>query len=192
MFTNVSTMTTFEEGNYDDINAWRNGYKWSVNECLQLEREYDLLKMSVPDMALKHNRTLNAIMFKLQAEGLCSYNEAYIKTFGQNFIDEQIDKLNNLSATKYDEEEDVSEDEKNDDDDDDDDDYVPNLDESDDDDDDDDDLDEDLDDGSSKAYVFNQIKRIHTHLNNILSYFSNPSSKTSNKNKEQDEEEIVF
>lgn len=172
MFTNVSTMTTFEEGNYDDINAWRNGYKWSVNECLQLEREYDLLKMSVPEMALKHNRTLNAIMFKLQAEGLCSYNDAYIKTFGQNFIDEQIDKLNNLSATKYDEEEDVSEDEEEKDDSDDED-YVPNLDESDDE---DEDLEEDYDDGSNKTYVFNQIKRIHKHLNNILSYFSNPSS----------------
>ena len=171
-------MTTFEEGNYDDINAWRNGYKWSVNESLQLEREYDLLKMSVPEMALKHNRTLNAIMFKLQAEGLCSYNDAYIKTFGQNFIDEQIDKLNNLSATKYDEEEDVSEDEKDDSEDED---YVPNLDESD-----DDEID-DFDDGSSKAYVFNQIKRIHTHLNNILSYFSNP---TSNASKEQ--EEVIY
>ena len=172
MFTNVSTMTTFEEGNYDDINAWRNGYRWSVNECLQLEREYDLLKMSVPEMALKHNRTLNSIMFKLQAEGLCSYNDAYIKTFGQNFIDEQIDKLNNLSATKYNEEEDVSEDVSEDEkDDSDDEDYVPNLDESDD----EDEID-DLDDGSSKAYVFNQIKRIHKHLNNILSYFSNPSS----------------
>lgn len=182
MFTNASTMISFEEGNYDDINAWRNGYKWSVNECLQLEREYDLLKMSVPDMALKHNRTLNAIMFKLQAEGLCSYNDAYIKTFGQNFIDEQIDKLNNLCTTKYDEDKDLSEDEKDDDDED----YVPKLDESEDDETVDNDQ-EDFDDGSSKAYVFNQIKRIHTHLNNILSYFSNP--KASNK---EHEEEIVF
>ena len=187
MFTNSSTMTSFEEGNYDDINAWRNGYRWSVSECLQLEREYDLLKMSVPDMALKHNRTLNAIMFKLQAEGHCSYNDAYIKTFGQNFIDEQIDKLNNLSATKYDEDEDVSEDEEEKDDSDDED-YVPNLDESDDD---DNDEIEEYDDGSSKTYVFNQIKRIHTHLNNILSYFSNPTLKTSNK-KDNEEEEIVF
>jgi hypothetical protein len=172
-------MTTFEEGNYDDINAWRNGYKWTVNECLQLEREYDLLKMSVPDMALKHNRTINAIMFKLQAEGLCSYNDSYIKTFGQNFIDEQIDKLNNLSTTKYDEEN-VSEDDE---------DYVPNLDESD-----DDDLDEEyldnLDDGSNKTYVLNQIKRIHKHITNLLSYFSNSNSKAKTSNEE--EEEITF
>ena len=171
-------MTTFEEGNYDDINAWRNGYKWSVNECLQLEREYDLLKMSVPDMALKHNRTLNAIMFKLQAEGLCSFNDAYIKTFGQNYIDDQIDKLNNLCTTKYDQEEDVSEsDEENDDD------YVPNLDESDDDDDDDDDDEiEDFDDGSNKTYIFNQIKRIHKHLNNILGYFNYSNNNNNNNN----------
>jgi hypothetical protein len=170
----MSGMTTFEEGNYDDINAWRNGYKWSVNECLQLEREYDLLKMSVPDMALKHNRTINSIMFKLQAEGLCSYNESYIKTFGQNYIDNQIDKLNNLCTTKYDEEEDVSEDDE---------DYVPNLDESDDD---DEEENEGFDDGSNKTYIFNQIQRIHKHLNNLLSYFSNSKAKSSN------EEEIVF
>lgn len=172
-------MTTFEEGNYDDINAWRNGYRWSVNECLQLEREYDLLKMSVPEMALKHNRTLNAIMFKLQAEGLCSYNQAYIKTFGQNFIDEQIDKLNNLSTTNYDEEEDVSEDEEEEDDSDDED-YVPNLDES------DDDLEEDFDDGSNKTYVFNQIRRIHKHINNLLGYFSNQTSNVKTS------EEIIY
>jgi hypothetical protein len=156
-------MTTFEEGNYDDINAWRNGFKWSVNECLQLEREYDLLKMSVPEMALKHNRTLNAIMFKLQAEGLCSYNEAYVKTFGQNFIDDQIDKLNNLCTTNYDEKYDVSDEENNDQSDDED--YVPNLDDS-------DHENEEFDDGSNKTYVFNQIKRIHKHLNNLLSYFN--------------------
>lgn len=179
-------MTTFEEGNYNDINAWRNGYKWSVNECLQLEREYDLLKMSVPEMALKHNRTLNAIMFKLQAEGLCSYNQAYIKTFGQNFIDEQIDKLNNLCTTKYDEEDEVSDESDEDEDDEDDEDYVPNLDESDDDD--EDYEKEELDDGSNKTYVFNQIKRIHKHLNNILSYFSNPAISKANNNKEDEEE----
>ena len=175
----MSTMTTFEEGNYDDINAWRNGFKWSINDCLQLEREYDLLKMSVPDMALKHNRTLNAIMFKLQAEGLCSYNEAYIKTFGQNFIDEQIVKLNNLSTTKYDDKEVVSEEDVSDDEDD----YVPNLDESEDD---QDYEEEDYDDGSNKTYVFNQIKRIHKLLNNILSYFSNTTSRASNNNEEEE------
>lgn len=57
--------TTIEEINNVDIYAWRNGYKWSVNECLRLEREYDLLELSVPDMAFLHKRTLNSIMFKL-------------------------------------------------------------------------------------------------------------------------------
>lgn len=166
-------MTTFEEGNYDDINAWRNGYRWTVSECLQLEREYDLLKMSVPEMALKHNRTLNSIMFKLQAEGLDTFNNLYFKTFGQNYIDEQIEKLNNLCTTKYEDEdeEDYDEDFEEDDDDDD---YVPNLDDESDDDDDDDDLEDFEDfDGSNKAYVFGQIKRIHKHINNLLGYFTN-------------------
>jgi len=36
--------TTIEEINNTDLYAWRNGYKWSVNECLRLEREFDLLQ----------------------------------------------------------------------------------------------------------------------------------------------------
>jgi hypothetical protein len=157
-------MTTFEEGNYDDINAWRNGYRWSVNECLQLEREYDLLKMSVPDMALKHNRTINAIMFKLEAEGLDTYNNLYVKTFGQNYIDEQIAKLNNLSSTEeYDDE-----------------DYIPDLNESDDEDGEDEEDDEYNEiDESKHAYVFQQVKRIHSHISNLLSYFTNTNTNTS-------------
>ena len=96
--------------------------------------------------------------------------------------------MNNLSTTKYDEEN-VSEDDE---------DYVPNLDESDDDDLDDDDIDEEyldnLDDGSNKTYVFNQIKRIHKHITNLLGYFSNPSSKakTQTSLQEEKEEEIIF
>jgi hypothetical protein len=181
-------MTTFEEGNYDDINAWRNGYKWSINECLQLEREYDLLKMSVPDMALKHNRTINAIMFKLEAEGLDTYNNLYVKTFGQNYIDDQIEKLNNLCSTEECDD-DFSEDEK-DEDEDNDDDYHPNLDESDDDEEEENQEEDNLDDGSNKTYVFNQIKRIHMHINNLLNYFTN--SNANSKTKSSEEGEIIF
>jgi hypothetical protein len=183
-------MTTFEEGNYDDINAWRNGYKWSINECLQLEREYDLLKMSVPDMALKHNRTINAIMFKLEAEGLDTYNNLYVKTFGQNYIDDQIEKLNNLCSTEECDD-DFSEDEK-DEDEDNDDDYHPNLDESDDDEEEENQEEDNLDDGSNKTYVFNQIKRIHMHINNLLNYFTNSNANSKTNTKSSKEEEIIF
>ena len=52
--------------------------KWSVNECLRLEREFDLLKLSVQEIALLHDRSPNAIMYKLDAEGLADYNDVFL------------------------------------------------------------------------------------------------------------------
>jgi hypothetical protein len=139
---------TCEEFENIDINAWRNGYKWTINECLRLEREYDLLKLSVAEMAILHKRTMNAIMCKLQAEGLDTFNNLYIKTYGEDYIDEQINKLNNLCST------DETEADENDDED-----YIP-----------------DLDDGSNHTYVFEQVKRIHKHISNLLGYFTNANA----------------
>ncbi len=73
--------------------TWRNGYKWSVNECLQLEREFDLLQLSVPEIAKLHNRTVSAIIFKLQAEGLDTYNNLYIKTYGEDYLGQEINNF---------------------------------------------------------------------------------------------------
>ena len=149
--------TTIEESNNVDINAWRNGYKWSVNECLRLEREYDLLELSVPEMAILHKRTMNAIMFKLQAEGLDTYNNLYFKTYGPDFINEQIDKLNNL---------------------------CPDLEEDVEDDLDDDEYDEIYHDhseetnGSDRTFVFEHVKRIHKHIASLLEYFTTGSKST--------------
>jgi E3 ubiquitin-protein ligase HUWE1 len=171
---------------------------------LQLERDYDLLKLSVPEMALKHNRTINSIMFKLQSEGLDTFNNLYAKTYGQNYIDDQIAKLNNLCSTEDNDEEDDDEDDEEDDDEDDEEDddeeYIPDTNESgsdDEDDDEDEDEDDDEDDdedgeedydleeeinGSNKAYIFNQIKRMHNHINNLLGYFTNGSNKQTASN----------
>ena len=57
--------------------ATRSGFKWTVNECLRLEREYDLLKLSVEDIALLHLRTPFAIMYKLDEEGIADFNDLY-------------------------------------------------------------------------------------------------------------------
>jgi hypothetical protein len=149
---------TCEEFENIDINAWRNGYKWTINECLRLEREYDLLKLSVPEMAILHKRTMNAIMCKLQAEGLDTFNNLYIKTYGEDYIDEQINKLNNLCSTN-----DTDEEEEDDKDEFDEEDYVPHL-------------DLDNDDGSNHTYVFHQVQRIHKHISNLLSYFTNSNA----------------
>jgi len=48
----------------------RQGNRWSVNEVLSLQREYELLGLDVHAIALKHKRSVSAILFKLHAEGL--------------------------------------------------------------------------------------------------------------------------
>jgi len=53
----------------------RNGRSWTINECLQLQREHELLKMSVEEIAEKHQRSVKAILYKLEAEGFASFNQ---------------------------------------------------------------------------------------------------------------------
>lgn len=55
----------------------RAGFKWTVNETLSLQREYELLGMSIDEIAEKHKRTPNAIMYKLDQEGFADYNVLY-------------------------------------------------------------------------------------------------------------------
>jgi hypothetical protein len=190
----MTTTTTIEESNNVDINAWRNGYKWSINECLRLEREYDLLELSVPEMALLHKRTMNAIMFKLQAEGLDTYNNLYFKTYGSDFINEQIDKLNNLCSDDLDEDEEdedeEDEDEEDEDEDEEDDEEdVTSDDEEDEDEEDEEDEDDDeylddeeygdhINDESDRTFVFEHVKRIHKHITNLLGYFTTGNKST--------------
>ena len=63
----------------------RNGFTWNVNECLQLQREFELLQLPIIDIADRHKRTPNAIMCKLEEEGFADYNELY-----RDFYKEQL------------------------------------------------------------------------------------------------------
>jgi hypothetical protein len=49
--------------------ARRTNFKWNINEILALQREYELLEMTVQEIALKHERSVDAIAFKLEKEG---------------------------------------------------------------------------------------------------------------------------
>jgi hypothetical protein len=51
----------------------RNGNKWTVSELNSLQREYELLELTIQEIALKHERTAEAILYKL---------------YGEQFIDE--------------------------------------------------------------------------------------------------------
>jgi hypothetical protein len=55
----------------------RAGAKWTVNECLKLQREFELLNLSVEEIAVLHERSPQAIMYKLDAEGFADYNELF-------------------------------------------------------------------------------------------------------------------
>jgi len=58
--------------------------RWTIKECLDLQREFELLKLSIDEIALKHQRTANAIMLKLDEQSLADYNILYSNYFGLN------------------------------------------------------------------------------------------------------------
>lgn len=70
----------------------RTGNKWSVSECLRLEREYDLLKLPIQEIADLHGRSVSAIMFKLDKECIADYNELYTQYMSQEAEEEESDE----------------------------------------------------------------------------------------------------
>uniref|UniRef100_A0A6C0CPP4 Uncharacterized protein n=1 Tax=viral metagenome TaxID=1070528 RepID=A0A6C0CPP4_9ZZZZ len=47
----------------------RYGFKWTIPETLQLQREYELLNLPIQDIAYIHKRSEKAILFKVEKEG---------------------------------------------------------------------------------------------------------------------------
>jgi hypothetical protein len=47
----------------------RSGNKWTINELLSLQREYELLELTIKEIAFNHQRSVEAILFRLEAEG---------------------------------------------------------------------------------------------------------------------------
>ena len=47
----------------------RHGNKWTTNEILSLQREYELLGLSIPEIASRHKRSVMSILCKLECEG---------------------------------------------------------------------------------------------------------------------------
>ena len=87
----------------------RSGFRWSVNEVLALQREFELLGWSIDQIAQKHNRTTNAIIFKLDQEGFADYNELYSNLYNSESDDNSseisleynYDEDDNDSETDY-------------------------------------------------------------------------------------------
>ncbi len=80
-------------------NITRNGKKWSTPEILRLQREWELLKLSVEEIANLHCRTKRAIEFKLIAEGFATWNaKTGIQKNEQQYY---FDFANNLLLATY-------------------------------------------------------------------------------------------
>jgi len=77
----------------------RNGNRWTVNELLSLQREYELLEWNVQQIAEKHQRTERAILFRLESEGIItSWNaargfdmESYKASIEEDIVTEDCD-----------------------------------------------------------------------------------------------------
>ena len=134
----------------------RNGNKWTVNEVLALQREYELLEWTIQEISAKHQRSIGSILFKLTAEGFIpSWNDAR----GFNIADYAVSVLcqgalcdndyDNDDDEDYVDEDEEDEDEEDEDEEDDDEDYVEEDDEEEDEEDDEEEDDEEEDDAVS-------------------------------------------
>ncbi len=74
--------------------AERNGFNWNIPEILRLQREWELLQLSVSEIADLHGRTIRAIRFKLNQERFATFDEADNRLFPLN--------MNNLTITDSD------------------------------------------------------------------------------------------
>ena len=87
----------------------RNGNRWTINEILTLQREYELLEWSVYKIAEKHQRTVMAILCKLKAEQFIShFKEARgfdVEEYKKS-IDESYNCQNNIEQEEDTEDED--------------------------------------------------------------------------------------
>ena len=86
----------------------RSGFKWNINELLSLQREYELSEWTVQQIAEKHQRSVEAILFRLESEGfISSWNTAR----GYNQIDYQnaIEGGDSLESNVEDEEDEEDE-----------------------------------------------------------------------------------
>ena len=78
--------------------------KWTVNELLSLQREYELLDMDIFEIALKHKRTPKAILYKLVDEAIINnWDEArgYAKFCDEDLTDDINDKLASVNSTVF-------------------------------------------------------------------------------------------
>ena len=85
---------------YYTMQTNRNSKKWSVNEILSLQREYELLELSIQQIALRHQRSVEAILYKLQEEGIINKDWSSVKGWEEYYRTTVSDEtLTNTDST---------------------------------------------------------------------------------------------
>ena len=72
----------------------RHYFKWNINEIIQLQREYELLELSIQEIAKLHCRSVRAILCKLQQEDFIKHWEdtkGYEEYMNSDDVDENSD-----------------------------------------------------------------------------------------------------
>jgi len=91
----------------------RNRKRWTINECIELQREYELLELSIDEIAMKNRRTPKAIMFRLDHEGFADYNVLHSKYNNLDLNTTSVEETLKITEDNY---PDKEENKKNDDD----------------------------------------------------------------------------
>lgn len=80
----------------------RSYFKWTITELLALQREFELLGLSVEEIAEKHGRSDMAICMRLQQEGMINDFSEYVKAKGYDqFVkDESVPAKKGVSMKK--------------------------------------------------------------------------------------------
>lgn len=82
----------------------RHGFKWGVNETLKLQREYELLKLPIEEIAAIHQRSVHAIECKVEQEEFerllgedkAMTEQDYKKDFLRQMINEKYKEVDEL------------------------------------------------------------------------------------------------
>lgn len=97
----------------------RTGNRWTINEILSLQREYELLNWTIQQIAEKHQRSERSILFKVETEEFVQdIKEIYSEqkqninnedNISLNFAEENVTEVHKLSSRIWDLENNVSE-----------------------------------------------------------------------------------
>lgn len=77
-------------------NTRRSGFRWTINEILTLQRENELLELSIHEIADRHERSFFSILNKLKSEGFIDEQRYHYEVMkNRHNVSETLDIMDN-------------------------------------------------------------------------------------------------